>query len=169
MSGRTWLMMILILARNWARPFERLGQTSVFRYTVGANPHVLDDFRTDPQGIADRFKFEQHYMTHAVKGGIKFWPDRWTRHFRLHCLPPFPLRYFATARLPPESRIVTFPGGPNPDDVLVGRWNDRVAPFPTRLQHLMATFGDQRVDQKRLRHLQRFVLPVPWIEAAWRD
>jgi hypothetical protein len=33
----------------------------------------------------------------------------------------------------------------------------------------MATFGDRRVDDSRWRHLRRFVLPVPWIEAAWRD
>ena len=45
----------------------------------------------------------------------------------------------------------------------------RVPPFPTRWQHLMATFSGPRVDDSRWRHLRRFVLPVPWIEAAWRD
>ena len=51
-------------------------------------------------------------------------------------MPPFPLCYFMTARLPAGAHIVTFPGGPNPDDVMVGRWNKRVPPFPTRWQHL---------------------------------
>lgn len=159
----------VILARNWAQPLKRLGQTSVFRYPVGANPHILDDFRADPQGIADRFHFEQHYMTHAVKGGIQFWPEGWTRHFRLHCLPPFPLRYFQAAKLPAGSRIVTFPGGPNPDDVMVGRWNDKVPPMRTPWQHLMATFNGPRVDRSRWRHVQRYVRPVPWIEQYWRE
>jgi hypothetical protein len=157
------------VARNWARPLEKLGQTSVFRFPVGGNAHVLEDFRADPQAIADKYQFEQHYVTHAVTGGVKFWPEDWTKHFRLHCMPAFPLCYFVQARLPAGARIVTFPGGPNPDDVMVGRWNKRVAPFPTRWQHVLATFTGPRVDNSRWRHLRRYVLPVPWIEAAWRD
>ena len=158
------------VARNWARPLERLGQTSVFRFPVGGNAHLLADFRADPQGIADKHQFEQHYVTHAVTGGVKFWPEAWTRHFRLHCMPQFPLCYFVTARLPEGARIVTFPGGPNPDDVMVGRWNGLVPPHPSRWQHLMATFGNgPRVDKSRWRHLRRYVLPVPWIAEAWRD
>jgi hypothetical protein len=159
----------VILARNWARPLERLGQTSVFRFKVGSNPQLLADFRADPQGIADRYGFEQHYVTAAVKGGIKFWPEAWTRHFRLHCLPPFPLRYFMQAWLPKGARIVTFPGGPNPDDIQVGRWNRHVAPHRSRWQHLRSTFGGPRVDPSWRRHLQRYVLPVGWIDEHWRD
>lgn len=157
------------VARNWARPLEKLGQTSVFRFPVGGNAHILDDFRADAQGIADKYQFEQHYVTAAVTGGVKFWPEAWTKHFRLHCMPPFPLCYVMSARLPAGARIVTFPGGPNPDDVIVGRWNKREPPFPTRWQHILATFSDQRVDDSRWRHLRRYVRPVPWIEAAWRD
>ena len=157
------------MARNWARPFERLGQTSVFRFKVGAHADVLENFRADPQGIADRYGFEQHYVTAAVHGGIKFWPELWTRHFRLHCLPPFPLRYFMTARQPKGARIVTFPGGPNPDDILLGRWNARSQPHPSRWAHLKAVVdADTRVDPSPRRHLQRYVLPVPWIEASWK-
>ena len=159
----------VILARNWARPFKRLGQTSVFRFTVGQNAHLLDNFRADPQGIADKYRFEQHYVTDAVTGGIKFWPEDWTKHFRLHCLPKFPLRYFVTASLPKGARIVTFPGGPNPDDVMVGRWIKQAPPNRSRWAHVMATFSDQRVDKSRWRHLQRYVLPVPWIAEHWRD
>lgn len=158
------------VARNWARPLERLGQTSVFRFPVGGNPQVLDDFRADPQGIADRYRYEQHYVTAAVKGGVKFWPENWTRHFRLHCLPPFPLRYLMSARLPRDARIVTFPGGPNPDDVVVGRWNKRVPPHRSLWAHLAATFGTgARVDDNRRRHLMRFVRPVAWIREAWTE
>jgi hypothetical protein len=157
------------VARNWARPLKKLGQTSVFRFPVGGNAHVLEEFRADPQAIADKYRFEQHYVTAAVTGGVKFWPEAWTRHFRLHCLPPFPLRYFRAARLPRDARIVTFPGGPNPDDVMVGRWNKRVPSFESRWQHLCATFTGPRVDDSARRHLQRFVLPVRWIEEHWRE
>jgi hypothetical protein len=52
---------------------------------------------------------------------------------------------------------------------MVGRWNKRVPPFPTRWRHVLATFSGPRVDNSRWRHLRRYVLPVPWIEQAWRD
>ncbi len=159
----------VFVARNWAKPLQRLGQTSVFRYPVGANPHILDDFRADPQGIADRHGFEQHYVTHAVRGGVKFWPEAWTRHFRLHCLPSFPMCYFVPAKVSPDARIVTFPGGPNPDDVMLGRWNKNVPPHRSRWEHLRATFDGPRVDKNRWRHLRRYVLPAPWIAEHWRE
>ena len=159
----------VILARNWAKPLQRLGQTSVFRFPVGGNPQVLAGFRADPQGVADKYQFEQHWVTHAAKGGIQLWPEAWTCHFRLHCLPMFPLRYLLPARVPAGARIVTFPGGPNPDDVLEGRWNKRVPPHRSRWEHLLATFSGPRVDDSRWRHLQRYVLPVPWIAHAWRE
>ncbi len=153
------------LARNWSKPLHRLGQTSVFRYPVGRNAQILENFRRDPQGIADRVRFEQHYITESVPGGIEFWPEDWTRHFRLHCLPPFPLRYFMPAHLPAKARIVTFAGGPNPSDVQLGRWEDDQPEFPTRLEHLRGTFKAE----KPLRHLRRFVVPVDWIDRHWRE
>jgi hypothetical protein len=159
----------VIVARNWARPLAKLGQTSVFRFKVGANAHLLDDFRADPQGVADKYRFEQHYVTAAVKGGVKFWPEAWTRHFRLHCLPAFPLRLFVPARLPEGARIVTFPGGPNPDDVVLGRWNKKAPPNRGVIAHLAAAFGPERIDRSRWRHLTRYVLPVPWIAEHWRE
>lgn len=159
------------LARNWAKPLQRLGQTSVFRFPVGGNPHILDNFRADAQGVADRYRFEQHYITASVTGGIALWPEAWTRHFRLHCLPPFPLRLFRPATVPAGTKIVTFPGGPNPDRVMLGAWNDRVPPGRSPWAHIKATFGpaSERVDDKRWRHLQHYVRPVEWVAEHWRE
>lgn len=160
----------VILARNWAKPLQRLGQTSVFRYPVGRNPQILANFRADPQGVADRCHFEQHYITESVPGGIKLWPEHWTRHFRLHCLPQFPLRYFKVARLPKDAKIVTFPGGPNPGEVIDGRWFETQEQPPTRWQHVRDAFNPQRrVEKSAWKHLTRFVLPVPWLQKHWAD
>jgi hypothetical protein len=156
----------VILARNWARPFARLGQTSVFRFPIGRNSHILDNFRADPQGIADKFHFEQHYMTHAVAGGIKFWPEAWTRHFRLHCLGGVITRYFRPARIPPGARIVTFPGGPKPEHVAEGRWDENCPPYAGPMAHLKRTFKRaERVHPSPIKHLKRFVMPVSWAVA----
>ena len=153
------------LARNWSKPLHRLGQTSVFRFPVGGNPQILENFRANSQAIADRLRFEQHYITESVPGGIQFWPATWTRHFRLHCLPPFPLRYFMQARLPSQAKMVTFAGGPNPSDVQLGRWEDDQAAFPSRIQHLK----DALKAKRKLRTLRRYVLPVEWIAQHWTE
>ncbi|MFX1680545.1 glycosyl transferase [Mitsuaria sp. CC2] len=155
----------VILARNWAKPMQRLGQTSVFRFPVGKYPHIIENFRANPQGVADKHGFEQHWVTASVPGGIKFWPHLWTRHFRLHCLPPFPLRYFKPARLPAGARIVTFPGGPNPADVLLGRWNTQDPPHEKPWDHFRAAFAGGV--KHRWRHLRSFVLPPPWVAQHW--
>ncbi|MEY4414231.1 MAG: hypothetical protein RIQ53_1524 [Pseudomonadota bacterium] len=158
------------VARNWARPLEKLGQTSVFRFPVGGNPHLLDDFRNSPQKIADEYGFEQHYVTARVTGGVKFWPETWTKHFRLHCLPPFPLRYFMQAKIPKGAKIITFPGGPNPDDIQECRWNKNAPAFRSRLDHIKAVRDEKtRVDKNPRRHLMRYVLPTDWIAQHWKD
>ncbi len=159
----------VILARNWARPGTKLGQTSVFRFFVGENPQILDDFCRDPQGVADRHHFEQHYVTASAKGGIRFWPWRWTRHFRLHCLPRFPLRYFVPPRLPKGAKIVTFPGGPDPGYVGEGRWDAKSRPYVGRLEHIAAAFGPKRTTPGPWKHLKRYVRPSDWISAHWRE
>jgi hypothetical protein len=84
---------------------------------------------------------------------------------------PYTTLFRSQAKLPADARIVTFPGGPNPDDVMEGRWNKRVPPRRSRWAHLMATFADasQRVDDSRRRHLMRYVLPVDWIARFWRE
>jgi len=84
-------------------------------------------------------------------------------------MPSLPMCYFVKARLPASARIVAFPGGPNLDDIMVDRRSKRVAPFPTRWQILRATFSDTRVDNSSWLNLQRYGLPVPWIEEFWRD
>ena len=43
----------MILARNPNTPFEKLGQTSLFRFPVGKLAPLREMFLADPQGIAD--------------------------------------------------------------------------------------------------------------------
>ena len=157
----------VILARNWAKPFSGMGQTSVFRFPVGKNSHILEDFRKSSQAIADKYRFEQHYITSAVTGGIKFWPESWTRHFRLHCLPIFPLRYFVSAKLPRNAKVVTFPGGPNPSDIILGRWDEDLLPFQSAQQHVANAFASPIPLKARWRYIKRFVRPCDWINQHW--
>src|SRR5690606_22394387 len=88
----------VILARNWVRPLERLGQTSVFRFPIGKHGYMLRDFRADSRGISQRYQFEQRYVTRHIRGGVKFFPSRYIRHFRQHCSGPWIWRYFFAPR-----------------------------------------------------------------------
>lgn len=152
----------VILERNWSRPLSGLGQTSVFRFRIGSHPQILERFRRDPQAIADHFRYEQHFVTACLGKELSFWPRGWTRHFRLHCLGPMPLRYLRPARLPAGSRIITFPGGPNPSDVRLGRWNAESPAYAGRRAHLR-----RLLQERNWRDLRRFVMPVPWIDRHW--
>ena len=157
----------VILARNWIKPLERLGQTSVFRFPIGGHAYLLEEFRADPEGLAGKFQFEQRYVTKRVRGGVRFFPSAWVRHFRLDCLGPWPLRYLRPARLPRDARIVMFPGKPDPADAIAGRWSDAVAHAPP-LPHLAGLF-DARRGQPLGRHLKRYLRPVDWVAEHWRE
>jgi hypothetical protein len=157
----------VVLARNWIKPLERLGQTSVFRFPIGRHGYMLKDFRADPEGLAGKYQFEQRYVTHCIRGGVRFFPSAWIRHFRLDCLGPWPLRYLRPARLPREARIVMFPGKPDPADAILGRWSAQVEHEPPR-QHL-GRLLDGRYTGSAWRHLKRYLLPVPWVAERWRE
>ena len=154
----------IILERNWARPLSGLGQTSVFRFPIGAHPEILANFQKEPQVIADRFLFEQHYITHSTRKSLKFWPRGWTRHFRFHCLGPMPWRLFRPAVIPKGSRIITFPGGPNPAEAMVGKWSPTSPPYQGRRNHILRVWKERQPSL-----LRKFIMPTPWIKTLWRD
>lgn len=159
----------VILARNWVKPLRRLGQTSVFRFKVGSHPCMLDNLRADPDGISKKYQFEQHYVTHGIKGGVKFWPSKWTRHFRVHCLPPWPLRYLMRPRFPKDAKIITCPGGPNPAEIVEGKWHPGDARRTVR-EHIGHVWRCRKKPGFRwMRELRNYLLPADWFASAWRE
>ena len=157
----------IVLSRNQTTPFERLGQTSVFRFPVGALQPLQEAFRADPQGIADRYQFEQRFVTRNAPGGVTLFPRRWVAHFRQDCVWPFPLNYALPARLPRDARIVIFPGGVHPTHAIAGQWGKHHKPR-SRLEHVRQVRQRHKNDSA-LRHLRHYMLPVPWVEEHWRD
>jgi hypothetical protein len=159
----------VILARNWVKPFERLGQTSVFRFPIGQHGYLLEDFRANSESLAQKYQFEQRYVTHAVRGGIKFFPSAWVRHFRLDCLGPWPLRYLRPAVLPRHAKVIMFPGKPDPADAILGRWSEKVT-HQSPWQHLRAAGRDQNQTGWRFwHHVKRYLYPVAWVREHWRE
>ncbi len=146
---------------------ERLGQTSVFRFPVGKLQPLQERFMKDPQGTADRYRFEQRFVTSSAPGGVKLFPKRWVRHFRQNCVRPFPLNFFLPPRLPSDARIVIFPGGVHPTHVIEGRWGRHAVSKP-RLAHF-AEACSPGFKGKRLTHLRHFLLSPPWVKESWTE
>jgi len=157
----------VILARNWIRPLERLGQSSVFRYPIGKHGYMLDSFRRDPLGTQAKYSYEQRYVTNGIQGGVKFFPSQWIVHFRLNCLGPWFVRYLRRATVPEATKIVMFAGGPRPGDALLGRWTSK-DPILSRAEHLWRLFNGNRRESFG-RHLKHYLKPVPWVAEYWRE
>jgi len=157
----------VVLSPNPSNPFEKLGQTSVFRFPVGRLVPLQQRFKADPQGIADEYRFEQRYVTRNAPGGVMLFPEGWVRHFRRHCRRTFPLNYFLPPRLPAEARIVIFPGGLEPGHAIEGRYGDHY-PVTTPLGHLKGLFAADR-PERPLTYLRRYLRPAPWVAEHWRD
>lgn len=158
----------VLLARNPVKFTERLGQSSIFRFPVGGHTYMLDNLRSDPAGVSRKYRFEQRYTTRCIRGGIKFWPKGWVAHFRFHCLGSWVLRYFRPARLPDSAKVVIFPGHPNPEDAVVGKWYPDSEPR-TPLGHFLDLETPRKRGYRWRRHITRFLLPVPWVSEHWRE
>jgi hypothetical protein len=156
----------VILARNPAKPFERLGQTSVFRFPVGKLFPLQEKFRADPQGIADEYRYEQRFVTRHAPGGITLFPRAWVRHFRYQCMHTFPLNWALTPRLPKDARIVIFPGGVHPEHAIAGGWLGHEG--ASLWQHILGVTSPQRGDRP-LRYLRHYMKPTAWVAEHWRE
>lgn len=134
------------IIHNWTHPDRRVGNSSAYRFEVGADSYVLDRFRTQPhQHWIDRYRNSQTFLSDSVRD-MAFWPADWCVSFKKHCLPPVPLRPFVTPRLPDGARVVVFHGLPNPADAEKGAWPET----------------------KPWKRLYKQVKPTAWITEHWR-
>lgn len=154
----------VILSRNAAKPFHRLGQTSLFRFPVGKLAPMQEMFRRDPQGMGERYRYEQNFVTHNAPGGVSFWPRKWVRHFRIQCVPTFPLNLFRAPPRPRDAKVVIFAGHLNPPDAIAGRWN-RKQESRALGDHLRHVFRQER----SYKALRSYVKPTDWVADAWRE
>jgi hypothetical protein len=159
----------VVLARNQTTPFERLGQTSVFRFPVGKLVSLQEKFRADPQAIADEYKFEQRYVTRNAPGGIKLFPRKSVLHFKQDCRWPFPLNYFFAPSLPKNAKIVLFPRNFHPQNAARGVFGQS-GQVLSPLSHFMNVFDKtKRPKKSAFRHLRHYIRPAPWVADNWRE
>ncbi|MFC5050156.1 glycosyl transferase [Rubritalea spongiae] len=161
--------MDVYLARNWTKPFSGLGQTSVFRFPVGGHTYILENLRKDTKELAEKFRYEQHYVTKNVEGGVKFWPEKWTKHFRVHCMGLWPLRYVRKAKLPKGAKIITFPGMPDPKDAILGRFSSSYPSGLKPMEYVKYCFTDPKRKKRPFNALKKYVPKFDWLKEEWGD
>lgn len=158
----------VITARNWLNRLGRSAQTSVFRFPIGGHSYMLENLQADPATVSRKYQYEQNYVTHNIRGGVKFWPEGWTRHFRLHCMGPWPLRYLRPPVLPAGAKIVTFPGLPGPADAIHGKWTEKSEARPPA-HHLKWVWQRFVSGKSWKKHLSRYVQKSDWLGDHWRE
>lgn len=136
------------IIHNWVNVRRELlglrpavGNSSVFRFEAGASNYIYETFLREISRAEEREQFntEQAFLTYAMRQ-VSWWPETWTRSYKRHCRPPFPLNLVRTPRPPAECRILVFHGRPDPDEAIRG-------------------FCDGKVHHR--------IQPAPWIAAHW--
>lgn len=131
-----------LIIHDWKRPWRVTGNSSVYRFRLGAHADVLAHFRTHVDEVRASFRNEQAYLSDRLhrQGTLQYWPAAWCASWKYHCIPRFPANLWRTPAIPPGARILVFHGVMNPPDALAGRSN-----------------GNWRVAK-----------PAPWIAEHWR-
>jgi hypothetical protein len=132
-----------IVMRNWTQPGKNIGNTSVYRFRIGAEAYLLEQLQNDHASVLAQCRNSQTYVSRNVHA-LTFWPDSWCVLFKTHCVPAWPLRFWQQPSAPQDARVVAFPGVPNPHEAMDGIW-----------------------PAKGWKKIYKFIRPAPWISAAW--
>ena len=132
-----------LIIHDWKRPWRITGNSSVYRFQIGAHADVLAEFRATQEQVRSRLRNEQAFLSEVMhrQGRLAYWPAHWCSSFKYHCIPAWPTSYWREPRFPAGTRIVIFHGEVNPPDALAGRRN------------------------RRFRHIQ----PAHWVAEHWRE
>lgn len=105
--------------------------SSVFRFKLGSQTHVWEQFLNDKYTIMERMHGDQDWISEVVSNAV-LWPKDWVVSFKKECdarnkhsfgrlgvlLRKFGLtKPKGEAKHPDQSKIVYFHGKPDPDDV----------------------------------------------------
>ena len=82
----------VMIIKDWIKK-DGTGNSSVYRFEVGAHPEVLAEFEKSFEQIKKTHRNEQEYLSAALmaKNALVYWPDNWCRSFKRHCIKPFSL------------------------------------------------------------------------------
>lgn len=129
---------------NWTQMGRRIGNTSAYRFRVGAHDYLCRRFEDDPEAVLKAYPNSQTYISRTVSE-MAFWPREWCLSFKHSLVPLWPLNFLKPPALPASARIVCFTGKPDPPEARDGVW-------PCKWHE----------------RLYKHVRPTPWINQHWR-
>ncbi|WP_116908930.1 glycosyltransferase [Variovorax sp. RCC_210] len=135
-----------LIIHDYARPWRRgriTGNSSVYRFELGAHADVLAYFRANMDKVQAEYRNEQAYLSDVLhqQGKLAYWPDGWCPSFKYHGIPTWPTNYWEEPFVPEGARIMVFHGECNPPDALAGRRNRAF----------------------------RFIRPATWVAKYWKE
>lgn len=115
--------------RFWRFGERIVGNSSVYRFSLGAHSDVLAYFRSHMAEVQREYRNEQDFLSHFLhrQGKLNYWPQEWCPSFKYHGIPTWPTNYWKAPFIPKGARIVIFHGEVNPPDALAGKRNKRFA------------------------------------------
>jgi hypothetical protein len=128
-----------LVIKEWDKK-DGTGNTSCYRYTIGAHTDALDYLKQGYPKVTEEVRNEQEFITGylARQGKLGYWPDAWCRSFKRHCMPSTLMSWFKEATVPEGARIIAFHGKPNPPDAIAGvsgKWYRHVKPSRWVAEH----------------------------------
>lgn len=128
-----------LVIKEWDKQ-DDTGNTSVYRYTIGAHADLIAHLAADKDQVLREVRNEQEYVTQSLarQGRLGYWPDAWCRSFKRHCVRKGPLQWFLPPQLPAGAKVIAFHGKPNPPDAIAGvsgKWYRRVLPTAWVAEH----------------------------------
>jgi hypothetical protein len=129
----------VLIIKDWIKK-DGTGNSSVYRFEVGAHAEVLSEFERSFDQIKKTHRNEQEYMSAAMnaKGALAYWPDHWCRSFKRHCIQPLAMFLARETIQPADMRVLVFHGKPDPDDAIAGtsgKWYRRFKPATWVAEH----------------------------------
>jgi hypothetical protein len=130
------------IIHDWLRPNRLTGNSSVYRWEIGAHTDVLEHFVQNREDVRKKHRNEQAYLTARIMetGSVTYWPQAWCRSFKRHCMPGGIRGLWQTPTVPADVKIIVFHGNPNPHDAIRGKSRKR----------------------------WKFLKPTPWIADHWQ-
>lgn len=114
-----------LIIHDWKRPWRITGNSSVYRFNIGAHADVLTEFNLNQATIFRNFRNEQAFLSHFLhqQNKLSYWPSSWCCSYKYHCIPKWPSNYWREPLIPDGVKIIVFHGEVNPPDALEGRRN----------------------------------------------
>jgi len=128
----------VMIIKDWIKK-DGTGNSSVYRFEVGAHPEVLAEFeKTSSKSKRPIAMNRIPVRCTDGKNALVYWPDKWCRSFKRHCIKPFSLFVARETEMPEDTRVLVFHGKPDPHEAIAGvsgKWYRRFKPAKWVAEH----------------------------------